>query len=293
MEVYRTPADRLADLADFPYESRYRSWDGLQLAYLDEGDGPPVVMLHGEMTWSYLFRGLLGPLLRAGYRCVVPDLVGFGRSDKPLDPAWYSYDRHVAAMASLLEQLDLRDVTLLMHDWGGPIGLRIATTALRDRITRFVIMDTFVLTGEEDMGDAWAVFRDLAKRPDFPVGRIVRMGCEQHLPREIVAAYDAPFPTPASKAALRAFPRLIPRTHDDPAAVAGREIMSALADDQRPVLAMWAEADPIFPREQFAHHLLRTVPSVGDLEIVPRAGHFLCEDQGEYIGNRVVQWLGA
>src|SRR6266480_3944300 len=159
--IYRTPQGRFDDLPGFPFEPHYRQWQEMRLAHLDEGDGSPIVMLHGEPTWSFLYRKVMGPLLDAGYRCIAPDLPGFGRSDKPLDIGWYSYDHHVTAVAALLEDLDLRDVT----------------TPRSDRVTRLVAMDTLVLTGEQELGDSWRWFRDLvASRDDLPVGRIVRMG---------------------------------------------------------------------------------------------------------------------
>jgi haloalkane dehalogenase len=292
VEAFRTPEERFEDLPGLAYESRFHRWGELRLARLDEGDGPPVVMLHGQPTWSYLFRDAFEPLLDAGYRCIAPDLPGFGASDKPLDVGWYTYERHVRAVASLFEELDLRDVTLLMHDWGGPIGLRVATTRLADRVARFVAMDTLVLTGEQDLGDSWRWFRDLvASRDDFPVGRIVRMGCRQRPPREIAAAYDAPFPDVASKAGVRAFPRLVPLSPDNPAGIAGREISAALRDDRRPALLFWAEHDPIFPREEFVAPLGQLFPAAGDVSIVRDAGHFLFEDRGEELGAAVAAWL--
>jgi len=292
VEVLRTPEERFDGLPGLRYESRFRRWGELRLAHLDEGNGPPVVMLHGQPTWSYLFRRVMEPLLDAGYRCIAPDLPGFGRSDKPLDIGWYSYDRHVTAVAALLEDLDLRDVTLLVHDWGGPIGLRVATAPRSDRVTRLVAMDTLVLTGEQELGDSWRWFRDLvASRDDLPVGRIVRMGCRRRPSPEVAAAYDAPFPNSASKAGVRAFPRLVPLSPEDPAAVAGREIVDALRDDDRPALLLWAESDPIFPREDFAGGLRALIPRAGEVITVEAAGHFLPEDRGEHIGATVAAWL--
>jgi haloalkane dehalogenase len=291
VDVYRTPDERFDGLPGLR-ESRYHDWDGVRLAYVDEGDGAPVLMLHGQPTWSYMFRRAMDPLLEAGYRCVAPDLPGFGRSDKPLDVAWYSYDRHVAAVAALVEALDLHDITLFMHDWGGPIGLRIATAGLGDRITRLVAMDTPILSGEREPGDSWRFFRDLvAQREDLPIGRIVRLGCRNRPKREVTAAYDAPFPDAASKAGVLAFPQLVPLTRDDPAARAGREIAGALRDDHRPALLMWADSDPIFPREDYGRDLTATVPNGGDLVVLDDCGHFVPEDQGERVGTIVAEWL--
>lgn len=159
MEILRTPEERFEAIDDFPYEPRYRQWRDLRLAHVDEGEGPVVVLLHGEPTWSYLWRKVMGPLLGAGYRCVAPDLPGFGRSDKPDDPALYSYDVHTEAVADLFEALDLRDVTLVMHDWGGPIGFRVATGSFPERVSRLVAMDTGVFDGNQRMSPDWLRFK--------------------------------------------------------------------------------------------------------------------------------------
>lgn len=293
MDAFRTPDERFADLPGFPYEPRYRVHEGLRLAHVDEGDGPPVVMLHGQPTWGYLFRKVMTPLLESGHRCVVPDLPGFGRSDKPLDQAWYSIARHTDALGALLEELDLRDVTLVMHDWGGPLGLRLAAVEMPERIAGLVVMDS-VLTGDEELGDFWRGFRDLVMdRPVIPTGRIVRMGCVDRPPREVAAAYDAPFPHGPSQAGVRAFPGLIPFTPDAPGADLIRETIDALRGDRRPALTMWAESDPIFPGDRFAGQLRDILPAGGEPLTVEGAGHFLQEDRGEWIGRLVADWLGA
>ena len=156
-DAIRTPDELLEDLPGFPWAPHYRQVDGLRLAHVDEGDGAPVVMWHGEPTWGYLWRKVAPALLEAGHRVVLPDLAGFGRSDKPIDPAWYTYDRHVAMAATLLEDLDLRGATFVVHDWGGPIGLRLAVEH-RERVDRIVIMDTGLLTGRQVMSEAWHRF---------------------------------------------------------------------------------------------------------------------------------------
>lgn len=265
----------------------------MRLAHVDEGDGPPVVLLHGEPTWSFLWRKVMGPLLDAGYRCIVPDLPGFGRSDKPLDPAWYSYDAHTAAVVSLLEGLDLRGVTLVVHDWGGPIGLRSATVEpSAGRVDRLVVMDTGVFTGEGRMGDDWMRFRDFVARTSrLPVGRIVKGGCKTPPPPEVVAAYDAPFPDEGSKAGARTFPQLLPLSPDAPGAEAGRRVAAALAEDTRPALLLWADSDPMLPLEPFGMATRRLFPGAEGLTAVRDAGHFLQEDKGREIGEIVARWL--
>jgi haloalkane dehalogenase len=290
-ETYRTPDERFADLPDFPYEPRYTEIDGLRLARVDEGEGPPVVFLHGEPTWSFLWRKVIPPVRDSGFRCIAPDLAGFGRSDKPLDFDWYSYDRHTAVVRSLVEDLDLHGVTLVMHDWGGPIGLRVAVEAA-ERVDRFAMMDTGLFTGHQRMTDAWIAFRDFVERTDdVPVSMLVRRACKTDPGDEVAAAYDAPFPTPESKAGARAFPLLIPTSPEMPGAEAGRRTLEALQQDRRPTLMLWADSDPVLPPDvgqSFAAAIGRDAP-----QPVENASHFLQEDAGEEIGRRIAAWLTA
>src|SRR6476659_7548431 len=173
VDVVRTPEERLRGLPDFPWESSYKEIDGLRLAYLDEGEGEPVVFFHGEPTWSFLWRKTIPPVRDAGFRCIAPDYAGFGRSDKPTDLGWYTYDRHVELIAKLLEELDVRDATAVVHDWREPIGLRLAVEH-PDRFSRMVIMDTGLVTGEQPMTDAWHQFRDFVERTeDIPISMLV------------------------------------------------------------------------------------------------------------------------
>jgi haloalkane dehalogenase len=288
-DAVRTPDELLEGLPDFPFESHYRELDGLRLAHLDEGDGEPVVFVHGEPTWSFLWRNVLGPVRDAGFRCIAPDLAGFGRSDKPIELDWYSYDRHVAYTASLLEELDLRDATIVVHDWGGPIGLRLAVEH-PERIARIVILDTGLFTGHQRMTDAWIAFRDfVARTEDLPVGMLVRGACKNDPGDEVIAAYDAPFPSIDAKAGARAFPLLIPQTPDAPGAAAGTRVLEALREDRRPALMLWADSDPVLPLavgESFAASIGRPAPRV-----IENASHFLQEDQGPLIGRLIAEWL--
>jgi haloalkane dehalogenase len=288
-DAVRTPDELLEGLPDFPFESHYRELEGLRLAHLDEGDGAPVIFLHGEPTWSFLWRHVLGPVRDAGFRCIAPDLAGFGRSDKPIELDWYSYDRHVAYTASLLEQLDLRDATIVVHDWGGPIGLRLAVEHPQ-RIARIVILDTGLFTGRQRMTDAWNAFRDfVARTEDLPVGMLVRGACKNDPGDEVIAAYDAPFPSIDAKAGARAFPLLIPQTPDAPGAAAGTRVIEALREDRRPALMLWADSDPVLPLsvgESFAASIGQAAPRV-----IENASHFLQEDQGPLIGQLIAEWL--
>jgi haloalkane dehalogenase len=294
MDIYRTPDERFAELPGFPFEPRYREWRGLRLAYVDEGSGPPVVMLHGEPTWSFLWRKVMAPLLEEGYRCIAPDLPGFGRSDKPVDDGWYSYDKHTAAVSSLLEELDLREATLVMQDWGGPIGLRVAMTEIPERVARLVVMDTGVFDGRQRMSDGWHRFREFVERtPDLPIGVLIRGGCKLPLDDEVVRAYEAPFPDQRSKAGARAFPALIPFAEDAPGAAEGRAVMEALQHDRRPARVLWADSDPALPLEPIGRLVERLFPGSAGLTVVTDAGHYLQEDQGEQIGALVVDFLRA
>jgi haloalkane dehalogenase len=296
MDIYRTPEERFDDLPGFPYEPRYRDWNGMRLAYVDEGPrhAPPVVMLHGEPTWSYLYRKMMGPLLDAGYRCVAPDLPGFGRSDKPTDNGWYTYARHTDAVVSLLEELDLSDATLVVQDWGGPIGFRAATLECPERIGRFVVMDTGVFTGRQRMSGEWLSFRDfVARTPDVPVGMLIERATATELPPEVISTYEAPFPDERSKAGPRTFPPLIPLEPGAPGAEEGQQVYEALYGDERPALFLWADSDPVLPLDPIGHGLVKLFPNAEGPETVENAGHFLQEDAGERIGHRIAAWLGG
>jgi haloalkane dehalogenase len=289
--VFRTPDERFADLPDFPFEPHYTELDGLRLCRLDEGEGSPVVFFHGEPTWSYLWRKVIPPVRDAGHRCIAPDYAGFGRSDKPTDVGWYSYDRHVELMAGLLDELDLRDATAVVHDWGGPIGLRLAIEN-PDRIARLVIMDTGLFTGEQPMSDAWHKFRDFVERTeDLPVSMLVRNATARGMTDEVAAAYDAPFPVPESKAGPRSFPLFLPITPEMPGAAAGKRTLEALRTDPRPKLHLWADSDFIIPfkvGERFAAAINADPPVK-----IENASHFLQEDAGAELGEKIADWIGS
>lgn len=292
VDFARTPDERFDALPDFDYQPRYREWNGLRLAHVDAGEGPPIVLLHGEPTWSFLYRRTLAPLLAAGHRCVVPDLPGFGRSDKPTDVDWYTYDRLTAAIATLFDELDLRDATVVVHDWGGPIGLRVATTERAERVGRIVAMDTGVFTGEQRMGEGWQRFADfVARNPDVPIGRLVAGGCRTTLSDRVLAAYEAPFPSPEHKAAARAMPPLIPQAPDAPGAAEGRAVARALRADRRPALLLWGDSDPALPLEPAGHTMQALLPNADELTVIEGAGHFVAEDRGEQVGALIADWL--
>ena len=290
IDAYRTPDERFEALPDFPWEPRYLEWEGLRLARIDEGEGErPVVLFHGEPTWSLLWRHVMPPLLEAGHRCIAPDHPGFGRSDKPTDFSWYSYDHHVEAATFVLAELGVRDATFVVHDWGGPIGMRVAAER-PEMCARLVVMDTGIFNGRQRMTDAWKSFRDFVERTDdLPISMLVRGACATDPGDAVAAAYDAPFPTPESKAGARAFPLMLPTSPEDPGAAAGERAAEAIASRELPSLCLWAEGDPIIPPEAgraVAERLGLTEP-----ELIANASHFLQEDQGRQIGERIATWL--
>src|SRR5215211_5612233 len=256
--------------------------------YVDEGSGPAVLLLHGEPTWSYLYRTVIPELVPAA-RAIAPDYFGFGRSDKPLRAEDYSYDFHVRSIERLADELDLREATVVVHDWGGPIGLRLAVEK-PDRISRMVIMDTGLFTGEQPMSDAWYRFRDFVERTeDLPVSLLVRNACARGMDDEVAAAYDAPFPTPESKAGAKAFPLILPTSPEMPGGAEGKRAQEALQADERPVLVLWADSDPVLPfkvGEAFA-----SLMGVGAPVKIENASHFLQEDAGPEIGGLIADWL--
>jgi haloalkane dehalogenase len=286
----RAADERFADLPDFPWEPRYEDWDGTRLARIDEGDGDPVVLFHGEPTWSYLWRKVIPAVRDAGFRCIAPDHPGFGRSDKPTDLGWYSYDRHCEAATWLLERAGVRDATFVVHDWGGPVGMRIASER-PEMCARLVVMDTGIVHGRQRRTEAWKAFRDFVERTeDLPVSMLVKGACAIEPEPAVVAAYDAPFPDPASKAGARAFPLMLPTSPDDPGAAAGQAAADGIAARDVPSLCLWADSDPIIPLatgRAVAERLGLTPP-----ETIANASHFLQEDQGREIGERIAVWLG-
>ena len=292
VDAVRTPDELLEGLPDYPFESRYREVDGLRLAHLDEGEGRPVVFFHGEPTWSFLWRKVIPPVRDAGYRCIAPDYAGFGRSDKPTDLGWYTYDRHVELMALLLEELDLRDATVVVHDWGGPIGLRLAVEH-PDRISRIVIMETGPFTGHQRMSDAWFAFRDFVRdNEDVPVGMLVRGGCKNDPGDEVIAAYDAPYIDAASKAGARAFPLILPTTPDAVGAVEGKRVADGLREDDRPVAGALGRLRPDPALQGRRAGLQRAQPARRrGRSPTPRTSSR--RTPGREIGAIIAEWLGS
>ena len=289
MEAYRTPDERFADLPGYAFAPRYVDQDGLRMHYLDEGDGPPVLLLHGEPTWSYLYRTVI-PELTATCRTVAPDYFGFGRSDKPLRVEDYDYDFHFASIRRLVEELDLRELTVVVQDWGGPIGLRLAVEQ-PERVARLVLLNTGVDAGSAP-SEEWLRFRAFVRRhgTDLLPERLIRLSCVQPLADHVEAAYGAPWPVPESKAGVLAFPEQVPTEPEHPNTAPLERVREAIGRWQKPALVLFSDSDPIFsPRaaERIAAH----IPGAIGPEIVAGAGHFLQEDKGEEIGRRIARFV--
>ena len=257
--------------------------------YLDEGVGDPVLLLHGEPTWSYLYRKVI-PSVSNAARVLAPDYFGFGRSDKPVERDWYSYDRHYVSIERFVDELDLGGLTVVVHDWGGPIGLRLAAER-PDRVARLVITNTGLYAGRPP-SDEWLRFRAFVRRvgTELRPGQLVQITCVTELAEEVVAGYDAPHPVPESKTALVMFPELVPTEPEHPSAATMLRVREALGAWRKPALVIFSDSDPIFsPRvgERFAE----LMPGAELGEPLVGAGHFLQEDKGEELGARVAGWL--
>lgn len=288
VEAFRTPDERFAGLPGYTYAPHYAEIAGLRMHYLDEGNGRPILMLHGEPTWSYLYRRVV-PSLTAHGRVIAPDLFGFGRSDKPVDTSWYSYAGHCSAIERFVEALDLDHLTLVVHDWGGPIGLWYATTH-SNRVERIVLTNTGVGVGTPS--ELWTRFREAVARlrGDFQIGRTVGAGCATALSAEVVAAYDAPFPEARAKAGVLAFPELVPTTVDHASASRMLDVRAKLKTWEKPALVIFGADDPVFP-PRAAESLAELIPGAGDPQFVAGASHFVQEDAGEELGTRIAAWL--
>lgn len=301
MQVLRTPDERFANLPDFPFEPHYAEIDDgeggvLRVHCLDEGprDAAPVLLLHGEPSWSYLYRHMVPPLVAAGHRVIVPDQVGFGRSDKPSEQGDYSYARHVAWMSSLIfGALDLADITFFGQDWGGLIGLRLVA-AQPDRFARVAVGNTGLPTGDRPPSDAFLAWQEFSQTaPVFPIGAIINGGTVTELSAEVIAAYDAPYPDDSYKAGARIWPSFVPTSPDDPEAPANRAAWEVLERFDRPFLCCFSDADPITGGGEKA--FIGRVPGTAGQShtTIEGAGHFLQEDAGPQLAQVLIDFIAS
>jgi haloalkane dehalogenase len=300
MECLRTPDERFDSLPGYAFSPHYLQVDDseggeLRVHYLDEGpaEADPVLLMHGEPSWSYLYRKMIPILVEAGHRVIAPDLVGFGRSDKPSQRSDYTYQRHVEWMESVLDQLLLTEITLVCQDWGGLIGLRLVAEN-PDRFARVVAANTLLPTGDEDLGQAFLDWRAFSQRvTEFPVGFIINGATTTDLTDEVLRAYDAPFPDERFKAGARQFPLLVPASPDDPAAAPNRTAWRALSQWHKPFLTAFSDSDPVTAGLDAEMH--KRIPGCRGQShtIIENGGHFLQEDQGEKLAQVVVDFIRA
>lgn len=296
MDILRTPDSRFSGLEGYPFDPHYLDVTApgappLRMHYVDQGPrgGAPVLLLHGEPTWSYLYRTMIGPLAAAGHRVLAPDLIGFGRSDKPTRMADYTYQRHVDWVTSWLTQLDLNQVTVVVQDWGSLIGLRVAAEN-PDRFAKLFIANGFLSTADRPAPPAFKVWRAFAKyTPIFSAGWLVNRGTVNAVPAAVRAGYDAPFPDKRYQAGARSFPQLVPTSPDDPALPASRAAWDVLGRWEKPVLCVFGKNDPILGRAD--RPLIAHIPgAAGQPHARITGGHFVQEDAGPELARRLLDW---
>jgi haloalkane dehalogenase len=293
MTALRTPDSCFENLPGYDFSPNYLDVDNLRMHYVDEGprDGPVVLLLHGEPSWSYLYRTMIPPLREASMRVIAPDLIGFGKSDKPASKGAYSYAGHVAWMRQFIESLDLTDITLFCQDWGSLIGLRVAAEN-GHRFARIALGNGGLPTGDQDMPRVFKIWRAFARySPWFPIGRILQKATITELGDDVVAAYDAPFPSSKYKAGARAFPMLVPTSPDDPASDANRAAWQVLRQWEKPFLTTFSNRDPITRGGEKSFQ--EAVPGAKGREHVKirNAGHFLQEDKGPEIADVLIKFV--
>ncbi len=292
--ILRTPEERFANLPDYPFAPNYLELGEARMHYLDEGNRDAketVLMLHGEPSWSFLYRKMIPIVAKAGHRVIAPDLIGFGKSDKFTEAEKYTYAMHVESITSFIKSLDLQNITLVCQDWGGLLGLRVAAEN-PDRFSRITAANTFLPTGDEKTPKAFKLWLAMSQAtPFFPVGRFVKMGCQTKIEPEVVKAYNAPFPDKTYKIAARVFPTLVPITPDNPASEANREAWKVLEKWQKPFLTAFSDGDPI---TRGADKILQArIPGAKDQPhtIIKGGGHFLQEDKGEEWAVIIVKFI--
>jgi haloalkane dehalogenase len=302
MKTLRTPDDRFTNLPGYPFQPHYAdvaNGDGsgkLRMHYVDEGprDAAPVLLLHGEPSWSFLYRKMIPPLVAAGHRCVAPDLVGFGKSDKPVERSDYTYARHVEWLRELLfDHLDLRCITLFCQDWGGLLGLRLLAEH-ESRFDRVVAANTFLPTGDTPLGPGFDAWRDFSQKiPVLATGRILQGATVTELPDDVVAAYDAPFPDETYKAGARQFPTLVPATPDNPATEANRAAWKVLSKWPKPFLTAFSDSDPVTVGGDRRFQEMIAGCAGQPHTTIKGGGHFLQEDCGEELARVTNDFIAA
>ncbi len=298
MKTLRTPDDRFQDLADYAFDPNYVEIDDseggkLRVHYVDEGprDADPVLLMHGEPTWSYLYRHIIPRFVAAGHRAIAPDLVGFGRSDKPTERSDYTYARHVFWMGEVLRHLNLRNITLFCQDWGGLIGLRL-WAEMPERFARIVVANTALPTGDHPMGDAFVSWRNFSQEvPEFRAGRIVFGGTTSKLSDAEVLAYDAPFPDETYQAGARQFPMLVPDRPDDPASEPNRQAWQVIRGLDTPVLTAFGADDRVMAGIDKVFQKLCPGAAGQPHVILPDAAHFLQEDVGQELADLTLDFI--
>jgi haloalkane dehalogenase len=293
MEFLRTPDERFQNLPGYHFDPRYLEIDGLRMHYVDEGSftGETVLLLHGEPSWSYLYRKMIPILVTAGHRAIAPDLFGFGRSDKPANQSDYSYQFHVDAITIFIEKLDLQNITLVGQDWGGLIGLRVAAEN-PERFSRIIAANTFLPTGDTPPSEAFLKWREYSQSvEEFHTGGIIKGAVVNKPSEEILAAYDAPFPNESYKAGARAFPLLVPITPDDPASELNRQAWEVLKNWTKPFLTAFSDSDPVTRGGDRAFQKLVPGTQNQPHTTIVGAGHFLQEDKGEELAEIVVEFI--
>ena len=294
MQTLRTPDTRFDNLPDYDFGPNYVEVEGIRMHYVDEGpkDGAVVLLLHGEPSWSYLYRFMIPPLRDAGFRVIAPDLIGFGKSDKPVNKNDYSFAGHVGWMKAFIEELQLVDITMFCQDWGSLIGLRVAAEN-EARFARVALGNGGLPTGDQAMPKAFRIWQKFARfSPWFPIGRIIQKGTVTTLTDAVVAAYDAPFPSAKYKAGARAFPTLVPTRADDPASDANRAAWAIFRHWEKPFLTTFSNRDPITRGGEKVWQ--ESVPGAANLEHVKirNAGHFLQEDKGPELAEVLIRFIG-
>jgi len=294
MDIRRTPDDRFADLADYPFEPHYSDvGEGLRMHHIEQGSGRPVLLLHGEPSWSYLYRKTIPSLAAAGFRAIAPDLIGFGRSDKPAAQSDYTYARHLHWLDSWFDGLDLHGVILFCQDWGGLLGLRLVA-AHPGRFAGVVASNTGLPTGDQQMSEAFQRWREFSRTStSFDVGRIIQNGTVSQLDEATVAAYNAPFPDDSYKAGARVFPSLVPASPDDPEAQPNRDAWAVLVGFHKPVVTAFGDSDPITAGTDRAFHKLIPGAHRQPHTTVANAGHFIQEDQPDELVRIITDLAGA